>query len=71
VDEAGVPGAYFSTWYSLWAPKGTPKDIVARLGAAVATVQFPTANEPSNVGRPTTTKVLENIVRRGLNYKFK
>ena len=36
VDEAGVPGAYFSTWYSLWAPKGTPKDIVARLGAAVA-----------------------------------
>jgi tripartite-type tricarboxylate transporter receptor subunit TctC len=26
VDEAGVPGAYFSTWYSLWAPKGTPKD---------------------------------------------
>jgi tripartite-type tricarboxylate transporter receptor subunit TctC len=36
VDEAGVPGAYFLTWYSLWAPKGTPKDIVARLGAAVA-----------------------------------
>jgi tripartite-type tricarboxylate transporter receptor subunit TctC len=31
-----VPGAYFSTWYSLWAPKGTSKDIVARLGAAVA-----------------------------------
>jgi tripartite-type tricarboxylate transporter receptor subunit TctC len=37
VDEAGVAGAYFSTWYSLWAPKGTPKDIVERLRAAVAT----------------------------------
>jgi tripartite-type tricarboxylate transporter receptor subunit TctC len=37
VDEAGVPGAYFSTWFSLWAPMGTPKDTVARLSAAVAT----------------------------------
>jgi tripartite-type tricarboxylate transporter receptor subunit TctC len=23
-----------STWYGLWAPKGTPQDIVARLNAA-------------------------------------
>ena len=36
VDEAGVPGAYFSTWVSLWASKGTPKDIVARLNSAIA-----------------------------------
>jgi tripartite-type tricarboxylate transporter receptor subunit TctC len=36
VDEAGAPGAYFSAWLSLWAPKGTPKDIVAKLTAAVA-----------------------------------
>jgi tripartite-type tricarboxylate transporter receptor subunit TctC len=36
VDEAGVAGAYFSTWLSMWAPKGTPKDVVARLRAAVA-----------------------------------
>jgi tripartite-type tricarboxylate transporter receptor subunit TctC len=34
VDEAGVPGLYVSTWYGLWAPKGTPKEIVARLNAA-------------------------------------
>ena len=34
VDEAGLPGLYVSTWYGLWAPKGTPKDIVARLNAA-------------------------------------
>jgi tripartite-type tricarboxylate transporter receptor subunit TctC len=34
-DEAGVPGLYVSIWYGLWAPKGTPKDIVAKLNAAV------------------------------------
>ena len=29
--EAGVPGYEVSTWYALWAPKGTPPDIVARM----------------------------------------
>jgi len=35
VDEAGLPGFYTSTWYGMWAPKGTPKPVVARLSAAV------------------------------------
>src|SRR5262249_5875082 len=35
VDEAGIPGLYVSTWYSLWAPKGTSRDVIARLNAAV------------------------------------
>jgi tripartite-type tricarboxylate transporter receptor subunit TctC len=35
VDEAGLPGLYVSTWFGFWAPKGTPKDIVAKLNAAV------------------------------------
>jgi tripartite-type tricarboxylate transporter receptor subunit TctC len=35
VDEAGAPGAYYLGWSSLWAPKGTPKDIVAKLSTAV------------------------------------
>jgi tripartite-type tricarboxylate transporter receptor subunit TctC len=34
-DEAGLPGFYSATWYGLWAPKGTPKDIVVRLNGAV------------------------------------
>ena len=34
-DEAGVPGLHVSIWYGLWAPRGTPKDIVAKLNAAV------------------------------------
>jgi tripartite-type tricarboxylate transporter receptor subunit TctC len=33
-DEAGLPGFYFSFWHALWAPKGTPKDIIAKLNAA-------------------------------------
>jgi tripartite-type tricarboxylate transporter receptor subunit TctC len=35
VDEAGMPGVYSSVWFALWAPKGTPKDIIGRLNAAV------------------------------------
>jgi tripartite-type tricarboxylate transporter receptor subunit TctC len=35
VDEAGLPGLHLSIWYGIWAPKGTPKDIVAKLSAAV------------------------------------
>ena len=35
VDEAGLPGLHIAIWYGLWAPKGTPKDVIARLNAAV------------------------------------
>jgi tripartite-type tricarboxylate transporter receptor subunit TctC len=35
MDEAGVPGLRASFWHGLWAPKGTPKEIVARLDAAI------------------------------------
>jgi tripartite-type tricarboxylate transporter receptor subunit TctC len=34
-DEAGVAGFHASLWYGLWVPKATPKDIVAKLNAAV------------------------------------
>ena len=33
--EAGVPGYVVSTWYGLWAPKGTPQDIVDKMTAEV------------------------------------
>jgi tripartite-type tricarboxylate transporter receptor subunit TctC len=35
VDEAGVPGIYVSVWHGLWAPRGTPKDIVAKLNGTI------------------------------------
>ena len=35
VDEAGLPGMYISVWFALWAPKGTPRDVIAKLNSAV------------------------------------
>jgi tripartite-type tricarboxylate transporter receptor subunit TctC len=35
VDEAGLPGFYISNWHALWVPKGTPKNVIAKLNAAV------------------------------------
>ena len=35
VDEAGLPGFYMTLWNGLWVPKGTPKEVVSRLNAAV------------------------------------
>jgi tripartite-type tricarboxylate transporter receptor subunit TctC len=37
VDEAGAPGLYMSVWYGLWVPKGTPKEIIAKLSEASVT----------------------------------
>ena len=34
VDEAGLPGLYFSLWAGLFAPRGTPSDIVGKLNSA-------------------------------------
>ena len=34
--EGGVPSYVVSTWYGLWAPKGTPKDIVERMRSEMA-----------------------------------
>jgi tripartite-type tricarboxylate transporter receptor subunit TctC/ABC-type uncharacterized transport system substrate-binding protein len=42
-DEAGLPGFQVSTWIGLWAPRGAPKDIIAKLNyAAVSTLANPT-----------------------------
>jgi tripartite-type tricarboxylate transporter receptor subunit TctC len=35
VDEAGVPGLYLPGWFGFFAPKGTPKDVIAKLNAAM------------------------------------
>ena len=33
--EEGLPDLTITFWIGLWAPKGTPKDVVARINAAV------------------------------------
>jgi tripartite-type tricarboxylate transporter receptor subunit TctC len=46
VDEAGLPGLYISVWYGIWAPKGTPRDVVAKLnGSIVAALADPTVRQ--------------------------
>ncbi|HEX3575079.1 MAG TPA: tripartite tricarboxylate transporter substrate-binding protein, partial [Rhodopila sp.] len=33
ISESGLPGFQFSAWFTIMAPAGTPKDIIARLNA--------------------------------------
>ena len=35
VDEAGVAGVHLPGWFGIFAPRGTPREVVARLHAAV------------------------------------
>jgi tripartite-type tricarboxylate transporter receptor subunit TctC len=51
VDEAGLPGFHMTLWSGLWVPKGTPKDIVARLNAATEEA----------LGDPAVQRQLENL----------
>jgi tripartite-type tricarboxylate transporter receptor subunit TctC len=51
VDEAGLPGFHMTLWSGLWVPRGTPREIVARLNAA--------AEDALN--DPVVQKQLENL----------
>src|SRR6266513_4587770 len=50
-DEAGLPGFHMTLWSGLWAPKGTPKTIVAKLNAAAVDA----------LNDPTVRKQFENL----------
>ena len=52
-DEAGLPGFYFSFWHALWAPRGTPKAVVAKLNEAVV----------SALADPTVRKRLTDLAQ--------
>jgi tripartite-type tricarboxylate transporter receptor subunit TctC len=34
-DEAGLPGFYMAVWHGIWAPKGTPPAVIAKINAAI------------------------------------
>src|SRR5262249_6970626 len=58
MDEVGVPGMYITFWHGLWAPKGTPKEAIAKLNAAVVD----TLADPAV--RPRLTRLGEIIETR-------
>ena len=46
MDQAGLPGFYATLWLGLWAPKGTPKDVTAKLNSGVVSaLADPTARK--------------------------
>ncbi|VIO74296.1 tripartite tricarboxylate transporter substrate binding protein BugD [Bradyrhizobium ivorense] len=51
VDEAGLPGFHMTLWSGLWVPKGTPKEIVAKLNKAAVEA----------LNDPAVQKQLENL----------
>ncbi len=56
LTEAGLPGFEFQSWYGVWAPKGTPGDIVQRVNALMQE----TMRDPAIVQR-LTAQVLEPV----------
>jgi tripartite-type tricarboxylate transporter receptor subunit TctC len=52
IDEAGLPGLYVVSWNALWAPKGTPQTIIAKLAAAaVESLEDPSVHELTRLGQ--------------------
>jgi tripartite-type tricarboxylate transporter receptor subunit TctC len=46
VDEAGLTGLHTAPWFALWAPKGTPPPVIAKLnGVVVEALANPTVRE--------------------------
>jgi len=50
-DEAGLPGFHMTLWSGLWAPKGTPRDVITKLNAAAVEA----------LNDPAVRKQLENL----------
>jgi len=50
-DEAGLPGFHMTLWSGMWVPKGTPKDVIARLNASAVDA----------LNDPRVRKQLENL----------
>jgi tripartite-type tricarboxylate transporter receptor subunit TctC len=51
VSESGLPGFFFNSWFTIMAPAGTPKDIIARLNSEAVKA----------VGNPEVRNKLENL----------
>jgi tripartite-type tricarboxylate transporter receptor subunit TctC len=52
-SEGGVPGFVFNSWYGIWAPKGTPRDIQEKINAMVQA----TMRDPATAAKLTATLI--------------
>ena len=43
IDEAGVPGLHLSLWNGIWAPRGTPQDVIMKLNGVLRSALADTA----------------------------
>jgi tripartite-type tricarboxylate transporter receptor subunit TctC len=51
--EGGVPDYAFNSWYGIWAPKGTPRDIQEKINAMVQA----TMRDPAVAAKLTSTLI--------------
>lgn len=65
VEQSGVPGFEYATWYGVLAPAGTPKTIIARLNKAIVGVlSAPAMKERyANLGVEATPTTPEEFSR--------
>jgi tripartite-type tricarboxylate transporter receptor subunit TctC len=68
VAEAGVAGYNYDSWFALMAPAGTPREIVTKVGEAMATIlKMPdVAEKLTSIGAvpfPTTPEQLDVLLR--------
>ena len=57
MEEAGIKGLYATFWHALWVPKGTPKEVVAKLNAAVqAALADPRRSASASPSRARTSR---------------
>src|ERR1700704_1011794 len=55
--ESGLPGFEFNSWYGVWAPKGTPRDISEKINALVQE----TMRDPA-IAAKLTNQLLEPVI---------
>jgi tripartite-type tricarboxylate transporter receptor subunit TctC len=56
IGEQGLPGFEFNSWYGVWAPKGTPREITQKVNDLIQE----TMRDPAIVSR-LTTQLLEPV----------